>query len=252
VVLKLRVDGEKEKGGVMSGVPWEGRFTKSHEAEEQDGLWGVRSPEGDVIIPFAYRRLRFHFGMTGMLPTCWIAEDPEGGFTVFDPEGQRFFEPVKKGEVPPGLGHPHLAMHLAKSPEQEAEYWEIDLTHFARKAEGLRAREAFGPLDLHAPSLAALAGRFGQNDEGLLKKLGIWEREVEILEAFEWAGRMYPAGTRGRIGRGSLAYLNGGLWNYAAELPVYDFVPGAPEKAYGFPFSKLRVVEKDAKVPPSK
>ncbi len=227
----------------MSGVPWEGRFTKSREAEEQGGLWGVRSPEGDVIIPFAYRHLRFHFGMTGMLPTCWIAEDPEGGFTVFDPEGQPFFEPVKKGEVPPGLGHPHLAMHLAKNPEQEAEYWEIDLRAFALKAESMRAREAFGSLDLYAPSLAALAGRFGRNDEGLLKKLGIWEREVEILEAFEWAGRKYPAGTRGRIGRGSLSYLNGGLWNYAQELPVYDFVPGAPEKAYGFPFALLRVAQ---------
>lgn len=227
----------------MSGVPWEGRFTMSHEAQEQDGLWGVRSPEGDVIIPFAYRHLRFHFGMTGMLPACWIAEDPEGGFTVFNPEGQPLFEPVKKGEVPPGLGHPHLAMHLAKSPEQEAEYWEIDLRSFALKAESMRAREVFGPLDLYAPSLAAIAGRFGRNDEGLLKKLGIWEREVEILEGFEWAGRQYPAGTRGRIGRGSLAYLNGGLWNYAAELPVYDFVPGAPEKACGFPFAVLRVVQ---------
>lgn len=227
----------------MSKALWEGRFTMSHEAEEQDGLWGLRSPEGDVIIPFAYRRLRFHFGMTGMLPPCWIAEDPEGGFTVFDPEGQPFFEPVKKGEVPQGLGHPHLAMHLAKSPEQEDEYWEIDLRSFARKAESMRAREAFGPLDLFAPSLAALAGRFGANDEGLLKKLDLWEREVEILEAFEWGGRSYPAGMRGRIGRGPMAYLNGGLWNYAQELPVYDFVPGAPDKAFGFSFALLRVLQ---------
>ena len=227
----------------MSKNLWSGRFTREDDPQEQDGLWGLRSPEGDVLIPFDYRRLRYHIGMTEMLVPCWIAEDPEGGFTVFDPEGGKYFGPVKKGEAPPSLGHPHLAMHLAKSPEQEGEYWEIDLRHFASKAEGLRAREAFGPFDLFAPSLAALAGRFTSKDEGLMRRLGLWEREVEVLEAFDWGGRSYPAGTRGRIGRGPMAYVNGGLWNYAQELPVYDFVPGAPEKAYGFPFAVLRMIQ---------
>jgi hypothetical protein len=178
--------------------------------------------------------------------TIHIGIDSHGLYTVFDNEEKYVFGPLPFGQTP--SGHPfvkpeHFRHSCVKTEDEKEGRWFVDLMAFAGHFRKEKILSSLSDVDIYAASLAALPLRLDDNAENTIHALGIWGREVSLLEDVRGFGVILQKGTVGIVGLGDYGYTMSGMFAYDKELPVTGLKAHGKEKTIGIPYAKLRLIK---------